>query len=109
MANASTFIVPLRAGSGTRLKILNAWSMGCAVVSTSIGCEGLEAVDGENILIRDEPADFARAVIEVEHDPELRTRLGVAARKTAETIYSWTVIGRDLLSLYRDVAAGRAR
>ena len=109
MARASTFVVPLRLGGGTRLKILNAWSMECAVVSTSIGCEGLEAVDGENILIRDDPAEFAKAVIKVERDPELRARLGAAARKTAETVYSWSVIGRDLVSLYLDIVAGRAR
>lgn len=107
MAGATTFVVPLRAGGGTRLKILNAWSMGCAVVSTSIGCEGLDAVDGENILVRDDPASFAQAVIDLERDDDLRARLGRAARKTAEDVYSWSVIGKDLVALYRDVAAGR--
>jgi glycosyltransferase involved in cell wall biosynthesis len=106
MARAASFIVPLRVGGGTRLKILNAWSMGCAVVSTSIGCEGLEAIDGKNILIRDDPASFAKAVVEVELDPQLRARLGAEARRTAESVYSWAVIGRSLASLYRDVSAG---
>jgi glycosyltransferase involved in cell wall biosynthesis len=105
MARASTFVVPLRAGGGTRLKILNAWSMGCAVVSTSLGCEGLEAVDGENILIRDDPRAFAKAIIQLERDEELRARLGAAARRTAQAIYSWTVIGRDLVALYERIAA----
>src|SRR5205807_9147899 len=52
---AGCFVVPLRVGGGTRRKILDAWAMGKAVVSTSIGCEGLAAVDGKNILIRDTP------------------------------------------------------
>ena len=54
------FVVPLRIGGGTRLKILEAMAMGKAVVSTSVGCEGLDVTDGENILVADDPADFAR-------------------------------------------------
>ncbi len=96
VARAACYVVPLRVGGGTRLKILDAWAMGKAVVSTSIGCEGLEAHDGENILIRDSPADFARAIKHVLEDNALRTRLGSAARRTAEDTYSWTVVGRDL-------------
>src|SRR3989449_4866195 len=55
LAEASCCVVPIRIGGGTRLKILDAWAMGKAVVSTSIGCEGLEVTDGEDILIRDAP------------------------------------------------------
>ena len=103
IAAASAFIVPLRVGGGTRLKILNAWSMGCAVVSTSVGCEGLRARDGANIMIRDDPAAFAKAILDVERDPGLRRRLGTGARKTAEEVYSWSVIGRDMIDLYQGV------
>jgi glycosyltransferase involved in cell wall biosynthesis len=102
MAASSTFIVPLRVGGGTRLKILNAWSMGCAVISSSVGCEGLEARDGENIIIRDDPAEFARSMLDVERDPELRDRLGGVARRTAEAVYSWPVIGRDMVRRYQE-------
>lgn len=90
------FIVPLRVGGGTRLKILDAWAMGKAVVSTSVGCEGLVAVDGANILIRDDPAEFAEAVVQVLRDKALRERLGAAARRTVEERYSWDVIGTGL-------------
>lgn len=90
------FVVPLRVGGGTRLKILDAWAMGKAVVSTSQGCEGLAAVDGVNILIRDEPAEFAEAVVQVLKDRALRERLGRAARRTVEDRYSWDVIGTGL-------------
>src|SRR5439155_1395282 len=69
---AACYIVPLRVGGGTRLKILDAWAMGKAVVSTSIGCEGLVAEDGRNILIRDDPDGFAQAVRAVLQDERLR-------------------------------------
>ena len=59
------------------------------MVSTSVGCEGLAAVDGDNILIRDTPSGFADAVAAVLHDSVLRQRLGVRARQTAEQSYSW--------------------
>lgn len=93
---AGCFVVPLRIGGGTRLKILDAWAMGKAVVSTSVGCSGLDAVDGQNILIRDDPAAFALAVTEVLRNPELRNRLGEAGRRTVEQTYSWKVIGTDM-------------
>jgi glycosyltransferase involved in cell wall biosynthesis len=98
--DAACFIVPLRMGGGTRLKILSAWSMGKAVVSTSVGCEGLEARDGWNILIRDEPEAFAAAVDSVLADRGLRQTLGENARRTAEDIYSWEVIGRNMRETY---------
>ena len=107
-AEASCSVVPLRVGGGTRLKILDAWSMGKAIVSTSIGCEGLENVDGENILIRDDPTEFAEAVVDVLRNEELRNRLGRNGRKTAEQIYAWPVVGRKLNALYQDLVAAPA-
>lgn len=97
---ARCYIVPLRVGGGTRLKILDAWAMGKAVVSTSVGCEGLDARDGENILIADSPADFAAAVERVLMDGELRVRLERNARATAEQSYSWTSVGTRMLATY---------
>ncbi|MCG6957572.1 MAG: glycosyltransferase family 4 protein [Gemmatimonadetes bacterium] len=103
MARAACFVVPLRVGGGTRLKILNAWSMGKAVVSTSLGCEGLEARHGENILIADGPEAFADAVRSVLHDADLRKRLESGARATAVERYSWDVIGRQMLETYESI------
>jgi glycosyltransferase involved in cell wall biosynthesis len=94
-------VAPLRAGGGTRLKILDAWAMGKAVVSTSVGCEGLAARDGENILVRDTPDSFAEAVAEVLTNNELRQRLGAQARRTVEMQYDWDVIGGPMLAHYR--------
>jgi glycosyltransferase involved in cell wall biosynthesis len=102
-SEAACSVVPLRVGGGTRLKILDAWSMGKAIVSTSIGCEGLETVDGQNILIRDDPIDFAEAVVEILRDGGLRERLASAGRRTAEEIYAWPVVGQKLTALYRDL------
>jgi glycosyltransferase involved in cell wall biosynthesis len=101
LAAAACFAVPIRIGGGTRIKILDAWAMGKAVVSTSIGCEGLDAIDGENILIRNEPRAFAEAVRDVLVRPALRHCLGAAARQTAVERYDWDVIGRAMSERYR--------
>jgi glycosyltransferase involved in cell wall biosynthesis len=106
--NAACFVVPLRVGGGTRLKILDAWAMGKAIVSTSVGCEGLSAVDGVNILIRDTAESFADAATQVLSDAGLRARLGRAGRETAERRYSWEVIGVGLLGRYLELATHAA-
>lgn len=98
------FVVPLRVGGGSRLKILDAWAMGMPVVSTSVGCEGLSAVNGSNILIRDSPSEFADAVKRVLVDKELARYLGANARATVEREYSWQRIGEGMLPLYRDLS-----
>lgn len=108
MRDASCFVVPLRVGGGTRMKILTAWAMGLPVVSTSVGCEGLEAIDGVNILVRDDAQAFAEAVAQVLSDAELRGRLARAGRETAERTYSWDVIGESMLDAYRGLAQREA-
>ncbi len=109
MRDAACHIAPLRVGGGTRLKILNSWAMAKPVVSTSIGCEGLDAVDGENILIRDDPREFANAIRAVLEDDSLRRRLGEAGRATVERLYSWDSVGRDLIETYRSIANAGSR
>jgi polysaccharide biosynthesis protein PslH len=97
---AKCFIAPLRVGGGTRLKILDAWAMGAAVVSTSIGCEGLAAINGENILIADDVGAFATAIARVLRDDTLRRTIGENARQTAVERYSWDVVGADMRLRY---------
>jgi glycosyltransferase involved in cell wall biosynthesis len=99
-AEADCSVVPIRFGGGTRIKILDAWAMGIAVVSTSVGCEGLRAVDGENILVRDTPAAFADGVTEILTNAELRSRLGENGRRTVEEFYSWDRVGAGIRELY---------
>jgi polysaccharide biosynthesis protein PslH len=103
LAAASCFVAPLRVGGGTRLKILDAWAAGKAVVSTAVGCEGLEARDGENILVRDDADGFAAAVAEVLRDGALRRRLGRTARRTAEERYDWARIGERMVPRYLEL------
>ena len=98
--DAACFIAPLRVGGGTRVKILDAWAMGKAVVTTSVGCEGLAAEDGVNVLVRDTPAEFADAIALVLSDRALRVRLGSNARATVERLYSWDVIGENMINEY---------
>jgi len=97
---AAVFVVPLRVGSGTRLKILEAMAMGKAIVSTRIGAEGIGLVDGESVLLADTPSEFAAAVRQLLENPSLRQALGLQARELAEQRYGWTAIGQDLLEIY---------
>ncbi len=92
IAKAAVCVVPLRIGSGTRLKILEAGAMGKAIVSTRIGAEGLDFVDGEEILLADEPRAFARAVADLLFDAARRHALGLAARRRVEQQYSTRVL-----------------
>ena len=100
---AAVFIVPLRAGSGTRLKILEAMAMGKAIVSTRIGAEGIGLVDGDSACLADTPEAFAAAINRLLDNPELRNRLSVRARELAEQHYGWTVIGERLLASYESL------
>jgi glycosyltransferase involved in cell wall biosynthesis len=101
LAGAECVIVPLRVGGGTRIKILDAWAMGKAVVSTSIGCEGLDARDRENILIADNPREFAAAISRIMTNEALKEQLGRNGRETVARYYSWDIIGRNMLTEYR--------
>jgi glycosyltransferase involved in cell wall biosynthesis len=89
LALAKVAVTPLLAGSGTRVKILEAWAAGVPVVSTTIGAEGLPALDGENLLIADDPAAFATAVETLLDSPDLRQRIGGAGRALYEKEFTW--------------------
>lgn len=108
LADALCCVVPIRIGGGTRLKILDAWAMGKAVVSTSIGCEGLDALDGENILIRDTPDAIADAVLHVLGDAQLRGRLERNARRTVVEAYGWGIVGGRIRAAYNELLGRRA-
>ncbi len=103
LANSSVVVVPIRLGSGTRLKILDAWAMGKAIVSTRLGAEGLEALDGSNILLADEPQQFADYIVHLLRSPEARSSLGEAGRRTVESHYSWQTISQRLEAVYQSL------
>ncbi len=102
-AQAEVVVVPLQIGSGTRLKILEALAMEKAIVSTSIGCEGINVVSGKHLLIADGSETFAEAVIELLKDPQRRRLLGRAGRELVEEHYSWRECGRRLLHVLEDL------
>ena len=102
-AEATVFVVPLRIGSGTRLKILEALAMGKAIVSTSVGAEGLDLKDGAEIFIADEPTVFAEAVTRLLKDPSLRRRIGESGRARVEQDYDWRSISEKLHQLYTKI------
>ncbi len=89
LAAAQVVVAPLRVASGTRVKILEAWAAGRAVVATSLGAEGLPVEDGVNLLIADEPRQFAEAVSSLLGSPDLRERLGGAGRRLFEAELTW--------------------
>ena len=96
-------IVPLRVGGGSRLKILEAMAAGVAIVSTTLGAEGLKVEHGENILIADTNQDFSAAVIGVVDDKEQRKRLSEAGRALVALRYDWSTVGGELASMYEEM------
>ena len=103
IAKATVCVVPVRIGSGTRLKILEAGAMGKAVVSTTIGAEGLDFVPGKEILLADVPAEFARSVVELLHDPARRKALGQAARNRVLQDYDMRALERSIASAFHSL------
>jgi O-antigen biosynthesis protein len=89
LAKSSLAVVPVRLGAGIRGKVLEAWAMGKAVVSTSLGCAGLDARQGENLWIADKAADFADSVVTLLRNDELRRALGEDGRQTVERLYGY--------------------
>lgn len=98
-AEAMVAIVPLSIGSGTRLKILEALAMQKAVVSTSLGCEGLSVVPGKHLIVANKPEAFAQAIVELIRNPEKRGALGAAGRSLVEAEYGWERCGDKLLEV----------
>jgi len=105
---ATISVVPLRAGGGTRLKILEAFALGRPVVSTSIGCEGLDIIGGEHLFIADKPAAFAESCVTLLLNPGLRKQLTLNARQVAEQKYSWDAIERRIGELAGELLGGHS-
>jgi glycosyltransferase involved in cell wall biosynthesis len=103
LAAAAAAVVPIRFGGGTRIKILEAFAWGLPVISTSIGAEGLEVVDGEHLLIADTPQAMAQACLRVLIDDELSVRLAAAGRTLWATRYRWSKIAEDVRATVRAV------
>ncbi|HQT91898.1 MAG TPA: glycosyltransferase, partial [Candidatus Kryptobacter bacterium] len=94
---ASVAVIPLRIGSGIRIKLLELMALGMAVVSTSVGAEGIDVVNGKHLLIADAPDDFVAQIVRLSSSPELRRELGANARKLVSEKYTWDSVGDKLL------------
>lgn len=106
VANSVLTVVPLRFGSGIRNKILEAWAMARPVVSTSLGAEGLAVRHGENIILADDPSQFAQAVLNLLDDRQQCMRLAQAGRQLVEDKYTWSRVSEEMNAVYEMVLAG---
>jgi glycosyltransferase involved in cell wall biosynthesis len=104
---AQVFVIPLRVGGGTRIKAFEAMAMGCPVVSTSIGIEGLDVRNGEQFLCRDDPSEFAQAVVQLIGDASLRRQLSSNARRRMEASFGHQVVARAFEAICQDALNAR--
>ena len=104
MATSALTVVPHRIASGVRLKILESMAMRLPIVSTLIGCEGIDVVDGEHILIADSPEIFAQKVITLLKNDNLRTNLAEKARRLVQSEYTWESVEQKLEQIYSKYA-----
>lgn len=94
------YVCPLRIGGGTRLKILEAMAAGIPIVSTSVGSEGLNVTNNMNILIAESPEGFAKKVIDLLNNLELREKITINARRFVEENYDWESIAKRQMEIY---------
>jgi len=99
---ATVYVAPLRMGGGTRLKLLEAMSMEKPIVATSLGAEGYPVENGRELLLADDPGEFAKAVVSLLHDRARRLELGRTARAFVEEEYDWRVIVPRLEKVYEE-------
>jgi polysaccharide biosynthesis protein PslH len=106
---AAVVVVPLRIGGGSRLKILEAFSMEKAVVSTSLGAEGLKGIRGQDILIADDPKEFADRTVELMGNGKLRATMGRSARALVTDHYDWRSLAEGQITFLEKIANGSTR
>ncbi len=109
VARSAVSVVPVRAGGGSRLKILEAMAMGIPVVSTSIGAEGLQVCHGENIILADDARGFAEWVVRCARDQDLRERLIANGQKLVRARYGWDSLSRKFVSWLENLVQQRAQ
>jgi sugar transferase (PEP-CTERM/EpsH1 system associated) len=106
---AAIVAVPLLSGGGTRLKILEAWAMAKAVVSTTVGAEGLPIVPGANVMLGDDPRAFAQCVTQLLDDAQAIDRLGAEGRKVVEEQFAWERVAQSLFAAYTATVSSGGR
>lgn len=103
-AKSSLMVIPVRAGGGMRVRILEAFARAMPVVTTTIGLEGIEAESDSDVLVKDTPTSFASAVLELLQDKDLQNKLAVNSRRLVETKYDWRVVLEELDRMYQWLA-----
>jgi glycosyltransferase involved in cell wall biosynthesis len=103
MNDKGIMIVPLLSGGGMRVKIIEGMASGKAIVSTAIGAEGINYVNGKNILIADLPDDFIFSISGLKNDKNLFNSIGENARNLVEQQYDNKIIGKELLEFYQEL------
>ncbi len=102
LAGAGVYVAPLRVGGGTRLKLLEAMMMGVPIVSTTVGAEGFPVVHGQELILADEPEQFAQEILDLLANPTRRAKLGAAGRTFAQANYGWDTLIPQLEKVYHD-------
>ncbi|MBK8900861.1 MAG: glycosyltransferase [Anaerolineaceae bacterium] len=100
MEQSSIMVVPVRAGGGMRVRILEAFARAMPVVTTTVGLEGIEATDGKEVLVADDPAAYAAATVQLLRNEELQNRLSANGRLLATTIYDWQIVLKKMDQIY---------
>lgn len=103
LAEAAIMVVPVRAGGGMRVRILEAFARGIPVVTTTVGLEGIDAHDGQEVIVRDDPLSFARAVVDLLRQPERQAQLADAGRRLAVDRYDWQAALKTLDGVYDEI------
>jgi glycosyltransferase involved in cell wall biosynthesis len=101
IAGATVYIIPLRVGGGTRLKVLEAMAMQKPIVSTTVGAEGFPVVNGKELVLADDPAAFAHAVLKLLESPTRRAKLALAGQTFARASYGWDMLVPQLERIYQ--------
>jgi polysaccharide biosynthesis protein PslH len=108
IGRARLYVVPLRIGGGTRMKIYEAMAMGKAVVSTRVGAEGLPVTDGRDIVLADKPEAIAARIVELLGDDGRRRMIGDAGRRLCTDHFSWDVVARRFSEICQDTVSRTA-
>jgi len=103
VSRAAVYVVPLRVGGGTRLKMVDAMAQGKAIVATRVGAEGIHGEDGKHFVLADDPVQFANEVVRLIDDPIARRALGDSARERVEKEYGWPMLAEQLVFHYKQV------
>lgn len=109
LAQSALMVVPVRAGGGMRVRILEAFARGMPVVTTTVGLEGIEAQPESEVLLADDPEAFAASVVRLLEDPQLRQCLSTNGRRLAEKRYDWQVVLKEMDRVYLEIESERSR